>query len=578
MPNITRGGNARGLMCYLLGPGRANEHTDQRVLAGTFDIAGRDFFGHRPLTHAEALRVGKRLDLDRLEHGTEILAKRTRWDYDAEAIVSTGKGPAHVWHCSLTLHPDEGRLTDETWAKIASDFMDEMGFTEASGKAPCRWVAVRHGANAGGGDHIHIACVLVRDDGTKASVWRDYARAQAACNTLEHRHGLAVVESREHQRGSRGDSPAEQADAARKGQALTDRARLEIAIRAAAAGARTESEFLTELRGQGVLVRPRYARGTREHVDGFSVALTPAGQARPRWIGAGYVARDLSLRRLRSGWADLSTERRKALGLWTTARNPHHDHGPVRQHGRPWMSRQEWDSQQKAVWKAMADAVDESLARFDAILPGDDEGLAACARDAAGLFSTLARRYDGHHTGSRALAKAARSMGRLAQTKPPPTRRAPLPTPARARFARACLHTPHGPAQHDETIWTTATRLATALTETIELHNQITTARRTRADIEAALAALEPTPLRHTLLEQSFPDYERHDPTSPDPQAPPQQPGRGLSQTERLLATFAPIPDDTTQAPQADTETPPTPRRQNSPKRDHRRRGSKGMN
>ena len=200
MPNITRGGNARGLMCYLLGPGRANEHTDQRVLAGTFDIAGRDFFGHRPLTHAEALRVGKRLDLDRLEHGTEILAKRTRWDYDAEAIVSTGKGPAHVWHCSLTLHPDEGRLTDETWAKIASDFMDEMGFTEASGKAPCRWVAVRHGANAGGGDHIHIACVLVRDDGTKASVWRDYARAQAACNTLEHRHGLAVVESREHQR------------------------------------------------------------------------------------------------------------------------------------------------------------------------------------------------------------------------------------------------------------------------------------------------------------------------------------------------------------------------------------------
>ena len=69
MPNITRGGNACGLMCYLLGPGRANEHTDQRVLAGTFDIAGRDFFGHRPLTHAEALRVGKRLDLDRLEHG-----------------------------------------------------------------------------------------------------------------------------------------------------------------------------------------------------------------------------------------------------------------------------------------------------------------------------------------------------------------------------------------------------------------------------------------------------------------------------------------------------------------------------
>ena len=169
MPNITRGGNARGLMCYLLGPGRANEHTDQRVLAGTFDIAGRDFFGHRPLTHAEALRVGKRLDLDRLEHGTEVLAKRTRWDYDAEAIVSTGKGPAHVWHCSLTLHPDEGRLTDETWAKIASDFMDEMGFTGKDGKAACRWVAVHHGASKAGGDHIHIMANIVREDGTVAA-------------------------------------------------------------------------------------------------------------------------------------------------------------------------------------------------------------------------------------------------------------------------------------------------------------------------------------------------------------------------------------------------------------------------
>ena len=236
MPNITRGGNARGLMVYLLGPGRANEHVDQHILAGTEDIAGPDFFGGRTLTHDEALRAGRRLDLDRLEHGTEIVSTRTRWDYEAQEMASAGRGPAHVWHCSLTLHPDEGALSDETWAKIAEDFVDEMGFTAASGKAACRWVAVRHGVNAGGGDHIHIAVNLVREDGTKASVWRDWPRAQAACNTLERRYGLAVVESREHQRGSRGDSPAEQAVARRDGQALTDRARLEIALHAAASG------------------------------------------------------------------------------------------------------------------------------------------------------------------------------------------------------------------------------------------------------------------------------------------------------------------------------------------------------
>ena len=316
-------------MVYLLGPGRANEHADQHILAGTEDIAGPDFFGGRTLTHHEALRAGKRLDLDRLEHGTEIVSTRTRRDYEAQEMTSAERGPAHIWHCSLTLHPDEAALSDETWAALAREFVDEMGFTAASGKAACRWVAVRHGVNAGGGDHIHIAVNLVREDGTKASVWRDWPRAQAACNTLEHRYGLAVVESREHQRGVRGESPDEQAAARRDGQALTDRARLEIALRAAASGARTESEFLLALRGAGVLVRPRYAKGTREHVDGFSVAVRPPEEARPKWIGAYYVARDLRLRRLRAGWADVSGERRKALALWA----PQH-----RRQDRPWVS------------------------------------------------------------------------------------------------------------------------------------------------------------------------------------------------------------------------------------------------
>lgn len=223
-------------MVYLLGPGRANEHADQHILAGTEDIAGPDFFGGRTLTHHEALRAGKRLDLDRLEHGTEIVSTRTRRDYEAQEMTSAERGPAHIWHCSLTLHPDEAALSDETWAALAREFVDEMGFTAASGKAACRWVAVRQGVNAGGGDHIHIAVNLVREDGTKASVWRDWPRAQAACNTLEHRYGLAVVESREHQRGVRGESPDEQAAARRDGQALTDRARLEIALHAAASG------------------------------------------------------------------------------------------------------------------------------------------------------------------------------------------------------------------------------------------------------------------------------------------------------------------------------------------------------
>ena len=32
MPNITTGGNTQGLIRYLLGPGRANEHTNQHII------------------------------------------------------------------------------------------------------------------------------------------------------------------------------------------------------------------------------------------------------------------------------------------------------------------------------------------------------------------------------------------------------------------------------------------------------------------------------------------------------------------------------------------------------------------
>lgn len=77
----------------------------------------------------------------------------------------------HVWHCSLSIREGEGDLTDENWANIANDFMDHMGFTEASGKALCRGVAIRHGHSKIGNDHIHIAASLVREHGTKWDSW-----------------------------------------------------------------------------------------------------------------------------------------------------------------------------------------------------------------------------------------------------------------------------------------------------------------------------------------------------------------------------------------------------------------------
>ena len=87
-----------------------------------------------------------------------------------------------------------------------------MGFTEASGKAQCRWVAVNHGTSENGNHHIHLAVSLVREDGTKASTHGDYKRAQQTCRELEVKYGLEQL-STVH--AARGYDRAEKATAVR---------------------------------------------------------------------------------------------------------------------------------------------------------------------------------------------------------------------------------------------------------------------------------------------------------------------------------------------------------------------------
>jgi hypothetical protein len=101
--------------------------------------------------------------------------------------------PAHVFHVSLSLGADQGRLPDGTWADIAGDYVTAMGFTAAGGKAECQWVAVRHGLSAGGNDHLHIAVCLVREDGTRASDWRSKLNSRRAADAVEVKYGLRPV-------------------------------------------------------------------------------------------------------------------------------------------------------------------------------------------------------------------------------------------------------------------------------------------------------------------------------------------------------------------------------------------------
>ena len=400
IPNIVTGGDTGGLMRYLVGPGRANEHENPHVIAGSRDIV-RKWGDWETISVSQADEIATRLDAYMHETGTFPTGKARRFNPATGAVEWNGEIEAnHVWHCSLSLSPEEAALGDEVWGRIASDFMSEMGFSGTDGKAPCRWVAIHHGSAKNGGDHIHIAATIVREDGTKWTPWYDQRRAQKACNVLEHRYGLLVVESREHARGSRCDSAAAQNAAKRAGTSRTDRAVLEERLRAAATAAASEADFVRRARRLGVRLHPRFASGRIDIVVGYSAALRTENGQQTRWWGGGRIARDLTLTQLRTRWQDTPSSALEAVEAWK-------GHYP---------KRAPYDG---PLWQDRLRALEHFRTHLDRLSPTDHVGLANAAADIAGLLHAQA--ITARTTGGRdMLERAAVQVGRCAQLKTRP--------------------------------------------------------------------------------------------------------------------------------------------------------------
>ena len=400
IPNIVTGGDTGGLMRYLVGPGRANEHENPHMIAGSRDIV-RKWGDWETISVSQASEIATRLDAYMHETGTFPTGKARRFNPATGAVEWNGEIEAnHVWHCSLSLSPEEAALGDEVWGRIASDFMSEMGFSGTDGKAPCRWVAIHHGSAKNGGDHIHIAATIVREDGTKWTPWYDQRRAQKACNVLEHRYGLLVVESREHARGSRCDSAAAQNAAKRAGTSRTDRAVLEERLRAAATAAASEADFVRRARRLGVRLHPRFASGRIDIVVGYSAALRTENGQQTRWWGGGRIARDLTLTQLRTRWQDTPSSALEAVEAWK-------GHYP---------KRAPYDG---PLWQDRLRALEHFRTHLDRLSPTDHVGLANAAADIAGLLHAQA--ITARTTGGRdMLERAAVQVGRCAQLKTRP--------------------------------------------------------------------------------------------------------------------------------------------------------------
>ena len=162
---VLQGTDARRLLYYLYGPGKANEHADPHLVAGFAD----------PAELEPERRPSGAPDLRRL---AGLLAQPLA----AQAVPGCGKP---VWHCSVRAAPEDRVLSDAQWSQVAAKIMHRTGLAPGGDDLGVRWVAVRHAA-----DHVHIVATLARQDGTRPKVWNDFYRVREACQEAERRFGL----------------------------------------------------------------------------------------------------------------------------------------------------------------------------------------------------------------------------------------------------------------------------------------------------------------------------------------------------------------------------------------------------
>jgi hypothetical protein len=433
---IGRGDRVAGLMAYLVGPGRANEHAEPHLVAG--DPALMAWHDDAELSHEAGLRIARHLDRPRRAYGVEVPG-------------------GHVWHCSLSLRAEEGQLTDQRWQEISEAFVERMGFgTHEDTKAPVRWIAVRHGVSTNGNDHVHLVVDLVREDGTKASIHNDRIRARDLCRELEREFDLEPLESAGRDRASVGfeyaereavgrrrargmfeqrrrageerrtwsSLPAGERDALVRDATSADQPRWELArkVRACATASADEAEFVRRMRQHGVLVRPRFADGRTDVVTGYSVAARPVAGERPIWYGGGHLAKDLTLPRLRAEWPDTPHGAEAAAAEWSAAKRGR----------RPVASGREVQAPGPEVWEQVNRDLAALREGLRSVPIEDRDTWARVARQTAGAFAAWSTRVE---SPPGPLAAAADALARSAETvRAPRAKPVPLPSAAGAAY------------------------------------------------------------------------------------------------------------------------------------------------
>jgi hypothetical protein len=373
-----RGQRVAGLIYYLFGPGRREEHTDPHLIAGW----------RHPAELEPPLRPDGRHDFRKL---CGLLRQ-------PHAALGPRGFDRPVWHCAVRAAPEDNTLSDDQWAQIAADIMHRTVLApHGQDDDAVRWIAVRHGA-----DHIHIVAMLARQDGGKPRLSNERYRVREACRAAEERYGLRRTAPGDRT-AARRPTRAENEKACRCGCRETPRVTLKRAVSTAAAGAASEHEFFARLDAAGVLIRKRLSTRNPAEATGYAVALPgdAAKDGAPVWFGGGKLAADLTLPKLRRRWE------------------------PARATPEEKLTAQE----RNAFWEHAAQTAADASAQIRSHAATSPAAAADAAWAAADTMHAAAAAL-----GSRTLRQAADSYDRAARA---PYGRIPGPTPAGNRLRRA---------------------------------------------------------------------------------------------------------------------------------------------
>ncbi len=560
---MQRGTRTRGLVEYLFGPGRAEEHTNQRIVAA-WDEAWQG------ITHPDGVQRA-------------LLAAEV--DAPVKRMPEVAKPAEHVYHVSISNHGQDRNLSDEEWATVAGAVADKLGLSGTDTRAGARWFAVHHGAASGDRDHIHFVATLVREDGRGIYLNKDKLALREVAKEMQSRFGLEV-RTREPGAGARGLSRPELAVSQDPGQQRTvdtvkaatneggeqqpdrtgaagavaepsapvevPRRRLERTVRAAATAASTEAQWLARLGELGVAVEARWARGG-DRVVGYRVALPDPprepGRSKAVWFGGGKLAHDLTLPALRTGWtrdADPATAWRRASTAAPAPTEAGHDvvAEPTSIRPAPEQVSRDFTAAATTLRGAVMTA---RLVGGD----GDTAEVARAARDTGGLLAALAEHAP--PADRRRLVQASAHLARVGQVEHGQARgaRSPL-SPGFARVAVTVLTAASGGTASTAVLLAQVARLTRTVAELHAVQNRVAAARDTAraADLLAPYATpTAPTPAPAPPQQVLMPNQEQldamlgstraqrfaaetrrlgrgHEPNTYRPPPPTQEPGR----------------------------------------------------